>query len=239
MQIKDKIKTREENSMTKKYLSIAMLVLLGSGVIGVAHATIIDFEAPLPGGLSPMTYISGNPVPNSAVITDQYANLGIVFQNVALVNLGYGHAPSGVNGLGNIDSNGNLDYGTPMTFTFVSPLDGITTGVTDYFSVTTDNWGWGGNTIILSAFAVDGTMIGSTSYTEGAGGVSPQLQNLGLFHTVVVDWNYNGTSGIGLDLLTFGDVSASPVPEPGTIALLGLGLIGLGGIRKKFKSCNS
>lgn len=150
--------------------------------------------------------------------------------------MGIGHAPSGNYGVGSIDSNGNLDYGTPITFTFVSPLNGSISAITDYFSITTDNWGWSGNTIIASAYDINGNLLGSTSYTEGVGGVSLELQNIGMFHRVIVDASYYGShGGIALDLLEFGNLNVPSVPEPSAFLLLGSGLVGFAFLRKRLK----
>lgn len=206
--------------MVKYIITTILLVSLDLGTI--ASGTTIDFEDPLPDGLVPMnTVYSGNPVPASAVVTDQYSDLGIIFTDTVLVKLGSGHAPSGVNGLGNIDSNGDLDYGTPMTFTFVSPTDSAIAATTDTFSVTTDLWGGSPHDIVISGFAFDGALLDSQVYTGDPGGEILQLQNIGRIHRVVVDAEYTGNGGIALDLVTYGDVV--PIPEPATFSLLLLG----------------
>ena len=162
------------------------------------------------------TYDRNYPVPDSAVITDQYSNIGVIFEDTVLVKLGVGHAPSGENGIGSIDAHGNLDYRT-RRMRFVSPQDGTTDAVTDYFSISTDNWGWSRNTITVSGFALDGTLLGQVSYTEGAGGVTLKLENMGLFHVVVIDAMCGATcfpGGIALDLVEYGELTPVPAPTP-------------------------
>jgi len=177
---------------------------------GAVYAVVVlEFEAPLPGNLQSMTYIQGNPVPANSVITDQYSNFGILFNNVAIVSLGAGHAPSGVNGIVGINSNNYLDYSIPLEISFVSPLNSDIKAVTDYFSITTDNWGESGNSITVSGYSLGGDLLGSTSYTEGSGGITLQLSNIGDIHTVIVASTLSDPTwgGIGFDSVKFANVT--------------------------------
>ncbi len=216
------------------------LICLGLIVLaGNLWANIIDFEDLLPSSLSAMsTFISGNTVPGSAIIADKYSDMGIVFENAALVELGFGHAPSGINGIGGIDSDGNLDYGALITVNFVSLVNG-SDGVTDYFSVTTDLLGYSGNTITLYGYDIDGNYIGSSGFTEGSGGTVVELTGIGYFHSVIIDETYGITGGIALDLVEYGDVVAYPsiVPAPGALILCVFGTAIVGKL-KRFKFNN-
>jgi concanavalin A-like lectin/glucanase superfamily protein len=181
-----------------------------SWVIG-AQVTVMDFEEPLPGGLIPIHYSSGTTVTIESVITDQFSDLGIVFEGVALVRLGVSPAPSGVNGIGGINS-AKLDYSSPMTFRFVSPADDSIPALTDYFAFTTDLWA-SGNPMTIKAYSIDDNLVGSLFFQEirGEGGIKVKLQDIGMFHTVVIDEVYN-IGGIALDLLEFGDVQPAFIP---------------------------
>jgi hypothetical protein len=207
---------------------------LSAGLPAIAN-TVLDFEGPLPLGLTPMSFWQGTPVPADAKVTDQYLSLGLEVSGGALINLGWGHAPSGVNGLGGFDANDLLDYEYPVAFLFFAPGDKSRPATTDYFAFTQDRYGDSYNDITLTAFDLDGNVVGASSYTEVANLASPLIiTGLGQFHSVAVHQSqYNrGTGGIGIDLVTFGDlqvadVDPNSVPEPATLDLLGLGIVAI------------
>jgi hypothetical protein len=189
-----------------------------------AQDITLDFE-----GLSGMTYFTGNLVPTEAQLSDQYlAIYGIRFSSVsgyvAVIDLGIGHATSGINGIGGVLANDLLDYSqaAPITFSFFDPTNLALKATTDFFSVRGDLWG-GGNTALIEAFDVNGNLIGSDSQPD-AGGQTYSLSLPGI-HSVRysgVELLPDGSGGIGLDDVRFNQVSSVPEPE---VAVLLLGCL--------------
>ncbi|MCA2701868.1 MAG: DUF4347 domain-containing protein [Microcystis sp. M179S2] len=198
--------------------------------------TILDFESPLPQGLSSVSFWQFTSVPSTAKITNQYAPSGVLMSGVALINLGLGHAASGVNGIGGIGSESSVDYDAPLTFQFVSSVNSSTPAYTNYFAISPDLWGGSGNNVKITAYGFDNTILGVTTYTE-TGNLSPstpiEIQNVGKIYKVVVDASlaFVGGGGIGFDLVKFEvptvdaptvtlAVSPSSVNEDGTTNLV-------------------
>jgi uncharacterized protein (TIGR03437 family) len=187
----------------------------GGGPPAGGPTVTLDFEPPLSAGLAPMSFIQGSAVPFQARITDEFASVGVLMENAALVNLGVGHAPSGSNGIGPISPNGTLDYASPITFTFVSPNDGVSPASTDYFRISGDVAGGSGNTVTVRAYSVDNRLVGSVSQTE-SNPVVIELQSVGSFQKVVVQSTLasQATGGIAFDLVRFGSLTPNPSQPP-------------------------
>ncbi|WP_293008686.1 PEP-CTERM sorting domain-containing protein [Nitrosomonas sp.] len=200
--------------------------------------TVIDFEQSLPGGLVATSYVQSTIVPASARVTDQYLNVGLIIDGAALVALPSGSAPSGFNGLAGIDGNGRIDYDTPVSFSFFAAGNDGVLGTTDFFGYSADLFGSSGNIITISAYGLDGLLVGQASYTETGNFTTPlTISGVGQFHSVTVDQTLYNTSsgGIALDLVQFGNISIAAIPEPQTYAMLlaGLSLLGFMARRKK------
>ena len=209
-----------------KLFTVICALLLFPFTANCMADTIINFEAPLPSGLVPIDFLEDTPVTPEARITTQYGNLGVLVANVALVDLGFGHATSGTNGIAGISATGTVDYGSPVIFTFVDPLNNAIPWVTNHFSISTDQAGFSLNTTTLSAYDIKGNFLGSVSHLETDGSVTLTLQGLGGIHTVIVGSTLmnHSNGGIALDDVRFGAVSPTAVPESSSFALTGIGL---------------
>lgn len=206
--------------------------------------TVVDFEEPLPGDLVPTSYLQSTVVPASARVTDQYLSVGLVVDGAALVTLPSGSAPSGINALAGIGSDGRIDYDTPVSFSFFAAGNSGVMGATEFFGYSADLFGSSRNIITISAYGLDGSLVGQVSYTETGDFTAPlTIGGVGQFHSVTVDQTlYNTNSGgIALDLIQFGNISIAAIPEPQTYAMLlaGLGLLGFMARRKKRNTENS
>lgn len=206
----------------------------------ISALTILDFEAPLPAGLTAIDYVQDTFVPDSAKVTEQYIDRGVRISDAAIVNLGSGHAASGINGLAGIDQFGRINYDTPVTFSFFAPSDGITPATIDYFGYSPDLWGSSYNTITLTAYGLDDSIVGQISYIE-TGNFDPAfpltISGIGDFHKIMIDstLQYLNKGGIGIDMVRFENLQVNSIPEPSTSFLVGLGIVGLIGARVKRK----
>lgn len=228
-----------KRSRHDRLVSYAMKSALAVAIAGLAlpasASIVLDFEAPLPDGLVPTSFIQGTSVPASARVTGQFLVVGIRIVDAALVQLGVGHAASGANGLAGISAGGMIDYDQAVTFTFYLPGNGSTAGTTDFFAYSPDRGGGSGNVVTMSAFGLDDALIAQVQFTEtGTFALPLTISGIGQFHKVTVDQTlYDPTSGgIGLDLIEVGDVVRA-VPEPTTLALVGVAALGVAASRRR------
>jgi hypothetical protein len=191
-----------------------------------AHAALINFDSP-PAGLTPNYYIQGSPVGASSQLTNQFENLGALFSTfngapyAALIDL-TGQAPSGTNGVGAVNSAGNVDYTQDLDIFLVVP--GTTTpAVTDFISIQGDEIPLPGN-VIFSAYDVNGNLLASSTAPDTAGGT------YSLSASGIHEFRLHSESGtVAYDNLSF-DTPVAPtsaVPEPGTLPLCTVASAGL------------
>jgi hypothetical protein len=201
----------------------SLCVLLA--MAGASRADVIDFENP-PAGLVPNgSYIAGTAVSANAELTNQFENLGAIFTTVggspfaALIDLGAGHAVSGTNGIGTVDTNGNLDYTLDLDIFLVVPGT-LTPAVTDAISIQGDEISIPGN-VVFSAYDVNGNLVASGTQPDTPGGT------YALSAAGIHEFRLHSTSGtVAYDNLSF-DVPTNPdgasaVPEPATLWFSGV-----------------
>jgi hypothetical protein len=207
---------------------ICIYLVLGVLVLAAAcQASTITFDNP-PAGLVPNpSYFAGTAVSADAELTNQFENLGAIFSTVggspfaALVDLGTGHAVSGTNGIGAVNSSGALDYALDTDIFLVVPGTS-TPAVTDSISIQGDEIPSFGN-VVFTAYDVNGNEI-ATSTIEDTGGNTFSLSGAGIH-----EFRLHSTHGdVAYDNLVF-DVPTAPqvsgVPEPAGIAFIGLPLL--------------
>lgn len=209
------------------------IIFMASALVGFAaspsFAVTIDFDN-LSGA---MTFVSGSPVPSQARISDQFlATSGVLFgsetSGVALVNLGFGHAVSGSNGIGAINNN-LLSYSDPIIASFFLPSNSSVKAVTNFVSITPDKLPTDPTRLLLiEAFGIEGNLLGSFSAPE----TSPLSISVAGIHSVKI----TGNGSSAFDDLTFNDLTSAEtesVPEASSVlSLLAFGVFGITSLLK-------
>jgi hypothetical protein len=151
------------------------------------------------------------PVPEESRLSNQLVSVfGVSFSSgnsyVAVVNLGPGHATSGINGIGGSTPQGTLTYDPvfPIVATFFDPAHPGTPAVTDFVGVRIDLAGGSGLSVRLNAYDIMGSLVGFATSPD-IGGSTLEISALGI-HSV----QYLGTAddgGAALDDFTFNPAS--------------------------------
>jgi hypothetical protein len=224
-----------EETQMKIHIVSRLILLLFMIVVTTSNAyaalVMLDFE-----DLNGTSYSTGSVIPSYSQLSTQYLNTyGVSFTSsgsyVSVVQLGAGHATSGVNGIAGSTADGKVSYDTsnPIIATFFTPNNPTIKAVTNFISVRGDLWGSGQNPVTLYAYDISGNLISSNSVFD-TGGETLTITANGI-HSV----KFIGTSdsyGVALDDMSFNNVTPTPIPP--AFLLLGSGLIGLFGfIRRK------
>lgn len=170
---------------------------------GSASATTLDFED----------------LPDWTSVGDFYASDGVHFTEAISLTAGFSlneidfPPSSGVMAIGD-------DWG-PMEITFDEDAENIFANFT---------YGVG---LTLSAYDASDALIGTVSSLSSDNYGSTEVINLGFSNVrkLVIEGDQFGASFI-MDDFNF-ELNSSPVPEPTTIVLFGIGLLGLCGVSRK------
>ncbi len=237
----------------KKVFGIFCLVMLA---LGAAAA----FAVPIPNGdfssgntdftsgytyfpvpLTPANSYSGSSTPASLYDEKTYG----VGTDPGAYHVAWAHFGDHTTGTGNMMIvNGSTDVGTQVWGQPVSPATiGVTAGTTYYFSA----WlasiypsvGQSPIAPATLAFSINGNQVGSNFTLTAPVGTwqlffVPWVADSSTATLSLVNRNTVASGNdFALDDISFG--TRSPVPEPTTVLLLGLGLVGLWGTRRKLK----
>ena len=202
---------------------LAVLTIISSA----AQAVLIDFN-----GLAGINYTAGPLVPVD-VIDDEFQSDGVLF-GLAGVSAGVGifnnQGPDGSQSAGGLDAAG-IFPGTgsgcctgDIHFSFI--------GTTDFVSFDIGNGGGDTDIFTINAYDIFDNLI-STQVVSGASyaDIGTVSINAAGIQRVWADFDDTNIFGFGFDNLEFN--APTSVPEPATLALIGLGLAGIGFARKK------
>jgi hypothetical protein len=161
-------------------ISLGLVLTMGTGQAQIFN-TIESFEAPARTSVIDFETIHGMPnaietVPAESRLSNQFlSTLGVIFSSgspyVAVVDLGYGHATSGVNGIGGTTTDGTLTYSAavPIVATFFDPSNPTMPAVTDFVSLRIDLVPTSGLDVTLNAYDLEGKLIASVTTFDSSG----------------------------------------------------------------------
>jgi hypothetical protein len=172
-------KLRNHRLIAMKLCSFLLCtVLVAAPARAFVGEVLITFES-IPGITAITLYPDGSAVPAGARLSTQLQmSDGLSFSStagyVALVRLGSGHATSGLNGIGGVNTSNVLKYNQPVVITFSMPGSPSTPAITDFVSIRGDQLAASGSAK-MEAFDVGGALIRSLTAADVSGGLTLSL----------------------------------------------------------------
>lgn len=196
-----------------------------------AHAVLIDFDA-----LPASTNLGGVPDNPLSVISTGLAAQGVVFgkpgvsAGVAVISIP-ANAFSSPNAISGLDAAGQLTLAVAANVYFSFVLPDLTPATTDFLTFKVGDGGGDLDSWTITAFdladvAIDVQNLSGTAHQTYTLAVSG-IHRIEIVNTTGTDFGYL------VDNLEFNAPGGAAVPVPASIALLGVGLAGLGAARRR------
>ncbi len=150
----------------------------------------------------------------STEVGSDYASSGLIFDNAYYSNC---YGSGWISGENDTCYNSNFD----------NAIDGGFSGTTDFISAIL-KYPDGGVTSLLEVFDINNVLLSSTSVTGGDTFISLAQNGISSFR-----FSWSSDDVVGLESISFNEITSAPVPEPSTLAIFALGIMGLASRRFK------